>query len=86
MCSGYDFSATLLASAIRIAQHLNLHKITSDTTWEETRRSNALDPISPSAIKSLVGREIGKRLWTALATDDWMGTVRGLLFVGRQVR
>ncbi|KAL8286362.1 hypothetical protein RQP46_004379 [Phenoliferia psychrophenolica] len=70
---GSDFSATLLSCGIRIAQHLSLHRFSSDEEWEKRRRRNGVDPSSPAGINGLIVREIRKRLWAALSTDDWFG-------------
>ncbi|KAM0756031.1 hypothetical protein T439DRAFT_320720 [Meredithblackwellia eburnea MCA 4105] len=70
---GSDYSATLLSCGIRIAQSMALHRFTSDAQWEQTRRERGIDPKSPEGIKGLIVREIRKRLWAALKTDDWFG-------------
>ncbi|KAI5480534.1 C6 transcription factor [Pseudohyphozyma bogoriensis] len=67
-----DLIATLLSCGIRIAQHLNIHRFSSDADWEARRRRNGVDPRSPDAIKALIDREVRKRLWCALATEDWV--------------
>ncbi|KAL8279331.1 hypothetical protein RQP46_008368 [Phenoliferia psychrophenolica] len=55
-----------------ILQHLNLHRFESDADWAERRRQQGIDPYSPSGIKALIDREVRKRLWCALATEDWV--------------
>ncbi|GAA6024107.1 hypothetical protein JCM10207_003167 [Rhodosporidiobolus poonsookiae] len=68
---GSDLVATLLAAGIRIAQHLALHRFANDAEWEAKRRANGIDPASEQGIKGLVQREVRKRLWWALAAEDW---------------
>ncbi|GAA5842874.1 hypothetical protein JCM11251_005834 [Rhodosporidiobolus azoricus] len=68
---GSDLIATLLAAAIRIAQHLNLHRFASDQAWEAKRRVNGVDPKSEQGIRGLVQREVRKRVWFALCAEDW---------------
>ncbi|KAK4704734.1 hypothetical protein P7C70_g1473, partial [Phenoliferia sp. Uapishka_3] len=70
---GSDLIATLLACGIRIAQHLNIHRFPSDADWEDRRRQQGVDPYSPDGIKALIDREVRKRLWCALTTEDWVG-------------
>lgn len=69
MRSGSDLIATLLACAIRIAQHLNIHRFSSDADWEARRRQNGIEPFSDEGIKGLIDREVRKRLWCALSTE-----------------
>lgn len=64
-----DLIATLLASGLRIAQHLNLHRFGSDAEWDAKRRQNGVDPSSPQGIKGLIEREIRKRVWYGLVTE-----------------
>ncbi|GAA5910394.1 uncharacterized protein JCM6883_002992 [Sporobolomyces salmoneus] len=68
---GSDLIATLLACGIRIAQHLNIHRFASDQEWESRRRANGIDPKSQEGIKGLIQRELRKRLWYTLTTEDW---------------
>lgn len=70
--SGSDLIATLLACGVRIAQHLNLHRFDSDADWDARRRQQGVDPHSPAGIKALIDREVRKRLWCALSTEDWV--------------
>ncbi|KAK4700764.1 hypothetical protein P7C70_g5474, partial [Phenoliferia sp. Uapishka_3] len=53
--------------------HLNLHRFSSDEDWEQRRRKNGVDPGSPAGINGLITREIRKRLWAAMMTDDYFG-------------
>ncbi|GAA5925623.1 hypothetical protein JCM1841_004790 [Sporobolomyces salmonicolor] len=69
---GSDLIATLLACGIRIAQHLNIHRFSGDQEWEARRRANGVDPKSEQGVKQLIQREVRKRLWYALATEDWV--------------
>lgn len=69
---GSDLIATLLATGIRIAQHLNLHRFTSDADWQARRLQNGVDPMSETGVKALIDREVRKRLWCALTTEDWL--------------
>ncbi|GAA5929142.1 uncharacterized protein JCM15063_004064 [Sporobolomyces koalae] len=69
---GSDLIATLLASGIRIAQHLNIHRFASDKQWESRRRANGIDPKSQEGIKGLIQRELRKRLWYMLTIEDWL--------------
>ena len=55
---------------------LGLHRFSSDDDWERRRRKNGIDPLSPAGINGLIVREIRKRLWAAMSTDDWFGAVR----------
>ncbi|GAA5918046.1 hypothetical protein JCM6882_008154 [Rhodosporidiobolus microsporus] len=68
---GSDLIATLLACAIRIAQHLNLHRFASDQAWDAKRRANGVDPKSAQGIRGLIQREVRKRVWYALCAEDW---------------
>ncbi|GJN91323.1 hypothetical protein Rhopal_004344-T1 [Rhodotorula paludigena] len=67
-----DLIATLLAAGIRIAQHLRLHLFGPDTEWDAKRRRNGIDPNSPRGVKGLIEREIRKRVWYGLLTEDWI--------------
>lgn len=67
-----DLVATLLSTGIRIAQHLNLHRLGKDSDWQSKRRREKVDPFSPEGIKGLVDREVRKRIWCALTTEDWV--------------
>ncbi|GAA5905433.1 hypothetical protein JCM8208_004277 [Rhodotorula glutinis] len=69
---GSDLIATLLACGIRIAQHLGLSRLGPDDEWERERRRAGVEPESDEGVKGLVQREVGKRLWYALATEDWL--------------
>ncbi|GAA5859897.1 hypothetical protein JCM8547_004378 [Rhodosporidiobolus lusitaniae] len=69
--AGSDLISTLLASGIRIAEHLKLHIFSSDADWLAKRRANGVDSKSEQAIKGLIQREIRKRLWYALSLEDW---------------
>lgn len=69
-----DLIATLLASGLRIAQHLNLHRFGSDADWDAKRRQNGVDPASPQAAKGLIERELRKRIWYGLVTEDWISS------------
>ncbi|GAA5936355.1 hypothetical protein JCM3775_006477, partial [Rhodotorula graminis] len=69
---GSDLIATLLACGIRIAQHLHLSRFGPDDEWDRKRRAAGVDPKSDEGVKGLVQREVGKRLWYALATEDWL--------------
>ncbi|BGP49118.1 hypothetical protein JCM10450v2_004998 [Rhodotorula kratochvilovae] len=69
---GSDLIATLLASGIRIAQHLKISRFGSDEEWEAKRRSSGVDPQSEQGIRGLIQREVRKRLWYTLATEDWL--------------
>lgn len=64
-----DLIATLLACAIRIAIHLNIHRFSSDDVWEARRRQSGVDPTGSAGIKQLIDREVRKRLWAALCTE-----------------
>lgn len=64
-----DLIATLLASGLRIAQHLNLHRFGSDEEWDAKRRQNGVDPSSPQGVKGLIERELRKRVWYGLVTE-----------------
>ncbi|GAA5821341.1 hypothetical protein JCM3770_006255 [Rhodotorula araucariae] len=67
-----DLIATLLAAGIRIAQHLKLHLFCSDDEWDAKRRKNGIDPASEAGVKGLIEREIRKRVWYGLLTEDWI--------------
>ncbi|KWU43259.1 hypothetical protein RHOSPDRAFT_35264 [Rhodotorula sp. JG-1b] len=69
-----DLIATLLASGLRIAQHLNLHRFGSDEEWDAKRRQNGVDPSSPQGVKGLIERELRKRVWYGLVTEDWISS------------
>ncbi|KAM0753038.1 hypothetical protein T439DRAFT_323651 [Meredithblackwellia eburnea MCA 4105] len=69
---GSDLIATLLACGVRIAQHLNIHRFSSDAEWETRRRKSGVDPYSLEGIKGLIDREVRKRLWYALTAEDWV--------------
>ncbi|GAA6042322.1 hypothetical protein JCM8097_003844 [Rhodosporidiobolus ruineniae] len=68
---GSDLIATLLACGIRIAQALNLHRFASDEQWEAKRRTSGVEPTSEAGVKGLIQREVRKRLWYALCSEDW---------------
>ncbi|BGP49130.1 hypothetical protein JCM10450v2_005011 [Rhodotorula kratochvilovae] len=67
-----DLIATLLAAGIRIAQHLKMHLFCSDDEWDAKRRKNGIDPASEAGVKGLIEREIRKRVWYGLLTEDWI--------------
>ncbi|BGP32978.1 hypothetical protein JCM10296v2_004766 [Rhodotorula toruloides] len=67
-----DLIATLLAAGLRIAQALNLHRFRSDAEWDAKRRKNGVDPTSEQGVKGLIEREIRKRVWYGLVTEDWI--------------
>ncbi|GAA5853284.1 hypothetical protein JCM9279_003345 [Rhodotorula babjevae] len=69
---GSDLIATLLACGIRIAQHLGISRLGADDEWDRKRRAAGVDPASDEGVKGLVQREVRKRLWWALATEDWL--------------
>ncbi|ORY63814.1 hypothetical protein BCR35DRAFT_308781 [Leucosporidium creatinivorum] len=69
---GSDLIATLLACAIRIAIHLNIHRFASDAEWERSRIAKGVKAQSELGIKQLIDREVRKRLWCALCTEDWV--------------
>ncbi|GAA5988352.1 hypothetical protein JCM10908_002178 [Rhodotorula pacifica] len=69
-----DLIATLLASGLRIAQHLNLHRFGSDAEWDAKRQQNGIDPTSPQGVKGLIERELRKRVWYGLVTEDWISS------------
>lgn len=66
---GSDLIATLLATGIRIAQHLNLHRFNSDIEWQAHQIQKGVDPLSEAGIRALIDREVRKRLWCALTTE-----------------
>ncbi|GAA5931383.1 hypothetical protein JCM3775_005010 [Rhodotorula graminis] len=67
-----DLIATLLAAGIRIAQHLKMHLFGDDAEWDAKRRKNGIDPASDAGVKGLIEREIRKRVWYGLLTEDWI--------------
>ncbi|GAA5855309.1 hypothetical protein JCM9279_001943 [Rhodotorula babjevae] len=67
-----DLIATLLAAGIRIAQHLKMHLFGDDAAWDAKRRKNGVDPASDEGVKGLIEREIRKRVWYGLLTEDWI--------------
>ncbi|GAA6006057.1 hypothetical protein JCM10207_007328 [Rhodosporidiobolus poonsookiae] len=69
---GSDLIATLLTAGIRIAQHMSLHRMGSDEDWEAKRRRKGIKPESELGAKLLIEREICKRLWYGLLTEDWI--------------
>ncbi|GAA6056079.1 hypothetical protein JCM3770_001957 [Rhodotorula araucariae] len=69
---GSDLISTLLACGTRIAQHLKIHLFSSDDEWEVKRRTSGIDPHSEQGIRGLIQREVRKRLWHTLATEDWL--------------
>ncbi|GAA5917129.1 hypothetical protein JCM8208_005473 [Rhodotorula glutinis] len=67
-----DLIATLLAAGIRIAQHLKMHLFGDDAAWDAKRRKNGVVPESDEGVKGLIEREIRKRVWYGLLTEDWI--------------
>ncbi|KAK0116426.1 hypothetical protein ONS95_013445 [Cadophora gregata] len=55
--------SVLLASAVRIAQSLGLHRLGK---YRRTARESQIDDVTEK-----VQKELGKRLWQQLATQDW---------------
>ena len=69
---GSDLIQTLLSTAIRIAQHLQIHAFRPDAEWEAKQASKGIDASSDEGVKALINREIRKRLWCVLASEDWV--------------
>ena len=53
----------MLASAIRIAHSLGLHRL--------TRPKKAGNELERDTLAETVQKELGRRLWEQLATQDW---------------
>ncbi|ORY84693.1 hypothetical protein BCR35DRAFT_324757 [Leucosporidium creatinivorum] len=70
-----DLVATLLSIGIRTAQHLNLHRLGDDASWQAKRARMGIDPFSEEGIKGLIDREVRKRIWCALTTEDWYSVI-----------
>ncbi|KDE06581.1 hypothetical protein MVLG_03077 [Microbotryum lychnidis-dioicae p1A1 Lamole] len=66
-----DLINTLLGCAIRIAQHLQFHRLGSDLEWQTRQARKGVVLTNEMGIKSAINREICKRLWCTLGADDW---------------
>ncbi|SCV71179.1 BQ2448_2767 [Microbotryum intermedium] len=67
-----DLINTLLGCAIRIAQHLQFHRLgSSDTEWQARQARKGVVLTSDIGAKTAINREICKRLWCTLGADDW---------------
>lgn len=63
-----DLICILIASAIRIAQCLNLHRLGS----EAFNLTTDPDTLGPRCVEKLIDREIRKRVWWFLVRYDWL--------------
>ncbi|KAK4056115.1 hypothetical protein OIO90_002846 [Microbotryomycetes sp. JL221] len=68
--AGPNLIPTLLTAAISSAQELGLHRMPSDQEWDLATRD---EPLS-HRIQSLITREMSKRVFWTLCTQDWFGT------------
>ncbi|KAM0787107.1 hypothetical protein ACM66B_006362 [Microbotryomycetes sp. NB124-2] len=68
--AGSNLIPTLLTAGISSAQELGLHRMCSDTDWDVQTQSWPVDV----RVGSLVKREVAKRIFWTLCTQDWFGT------------
>jgi hypothetical protein len=62
-----DLIASLMGSAIRIAQSLGLHRLGSDKPESPNSVSD-----SPRKTRKLIDREVKKRIWWFIIRQDWL--------------
>lgn len=60
---------TLFGTALRIAQNLGLQRLAQNSDLDNFRAENAGN--SPSGQNTFIRREIGRRIWTQMCTQDW---------------
>ncbi|KAK4047849.1 hypothetical protein OIV83_005192 [Microbotryomycetes sp. JL201] len=68
--AGPNLIPTLLTAGISSAQELGLHRMCSDTEWDLTTTNDPADV----RVESLIKREMCKRVFWTLCTQDWFGT------------
>ena len=65
-----DRICVLLASGVRIAQCLGLHRLGRDPVFEITEKTS--DEVILGIQRRLIDREISKRAWWFLIRQDWL--------------
>ncbi|BGP49147.1 hypothetical protein JCM10450v2_005029 [Rhodotorula kratochvilovae] len=80
----FDASVEALHRANFLAKHqvyavqtINIYAVScqdvgDDDKWDARRRKNRIDMTSEAGVKGLIEREIRKRVWYGLLTEDWI--------------